>query len=117
MHACMLCTACVHRDRCDLDDPFAGNDGVIDCLRMEAGDIAFMDHFNAQRAQADPSTRDDFRLLCTDGCHPIGEDLRVRPLQPLPHCSTCQAASVRSMLWLASFCTQTGIHLVAQLGG
>lgn len=73
-----VCSACANDGRCDLTDALAGNDGVIECLRTQAGDIAFMDNFNAQSADTVVNGQREFRLLCNDGCQEVNDASRVR---------------------------------------
>jgi hypothetical protein len=84
-----LCSGCVHQDNCNLDDPFAGDHGVVECLRSGQGDIAFMDNYAAaasvmtdQRFTVGNIQGKDteFQLLCDEGCESISEATRVRSL-------------------------------------
>ena len=58
---CELCGSSEPGVRCTSQDPYAGTDGALQCLR-DRGDIAFVRH--PGRALQQP---DQFQLLCTDG--------------------------------------------------
>jgi hypothetical protein len=95
-----ICSGCEHKDKCNLDDNFAGDDGVLKCLQSGQGDIAFMDHFAAEAASisksrfvgADNNQR-DFRLVCVEGCESIAAATRVRSLPHSPACACAASVS------------------------
>lgn len=71
---------------CNLDDKFAGPLGVLSCLREDAADIGFVDHWTAwgagqvgDEAQANATLRNmgDFKVVCDDGCRDLDDALEV----------------------------------------
>jgi hypothetical protein len=77
-----ICTNCANQQYCDLDDAFAGGDGVLDCLRSGQGDIGFVDHYTAMGSGLDGDSGaeniDDFRVVCSDGCYSLERFHEVR---------------------------------------
>ena len=78
-----LCRACrPSRDTensswCSSNDPYAGTDGVLNCLVHGSGDVAFM---SAEAVlKLSPSTAAMFKFVCPDG--------RTAPVTPLSVCS------------------------------
>lgn len=82
-----VCTACDGTDdhgECNLDDRFAGPLGVLSCLREDAADIGFVDHWTAwgagqvgDESQVNATLRNmgDFKVVCDDGCRDLDDAL------------------------------------------
>jgi hypothetical protein len=75
--------------KCNLDDRFAGPLGVLACLREDAAEIGFVDHWTAWGAgqdgtpeQANQTLRNmgEFMVVCNDGCRHLSQAIEVREL-------------------------------------
>lgn len=75
-----------YTDDCDLDDIFAGPVGVLTCLREDAAEIGFVDHWTAWGAgQTGDATEKnatlrnigDFKVICNDGCRDLQDAVEV----------------------------------------
>jgi hypothetical protein len=71
---------------CNLDNRFAGPQGVLTCLREDAADIGFVDHWtawgagqtgNASQMNATLRNIGDFKAVCKDGCRDLQEAVEV----------------------------------------
>lgn len=78
-----LCSACADDYACDLDDPYATSLGVISCLREDAADIGFVDHWTALGA-GQPVSDDggdvdmsDLQVVCNGGCKDLTEAIEA----------------------------------------
>jgi hypothetical protein len=78
-----ICSGCSETDDCNLDDPYATPLGVIRCLREDAADIGFVDHWTAlgagQQASGDGGASDmsDLQVVCKDGCRALSAALEA----------------------------------------
>lgn len=68
-----LCSGCA--SDCTTSDDYYSDDGAIRCLLEGDGDVAFVRHNTVLEATKASSgmNRSDLRLLCKDGCFPLGQ--------------------------------------------
>ena len=76
-----------HDDKeCNLNDRFAHPTGVLNCLREDAADIGFVDHWTAwgagQGALANQNATlrnmSELKAVCNDGCRNLIQAIEVR---------------------------------------
>lgn len=73
-------------NQCNLNDRFAHPTGVLNCLREDAADIGFVDHWTAwgagqaatQNQNATLRNMSELKAVCNDGCRNLIEAIEVR---------------------------------------
>lgn len=80
-----VCTACANPNTCDLQDAFAGGEGVLAGVRTGQCDIGFVDEYVALgtglRRGLGADNAEEFRVVCNDGCHSLEHYHRVRDIR------------------------------------